>query len=141
MKSQTAQEYYDRRLAQMEKLAAELGIPAEERQVAIYKVLNPPTGTINCSALNEKGEMSSATTTSGLAWKIPGRAGIRQSSARAPSASSRTSGAAGATGNGEENIKVCGANTIIENMRHGMSPDGRRHRCFEAHRAGTTTAT
>jgi N4-(beta-N-acetylglucosaminyl)-L-asparaginase len=31
-------------------------------------------------------------------------------------------GSAGATGSGEENIKVCGAKTIIENMRHGMSP-------------------
>lgn len=118
---QTAQEYYERRLAQMEKLAAELGIPAEERQLAIYKVLNPPTGTINCSALNEKGEMSSATTTSGMAWKIPGRAGDSPIIG-AGAYCDQDIGAAGATGNGEENIKVCGANVIIENMRHGMSP-------------------
>jgi N4-(beta-N-acetylglucosaminyl)-L-asparaginase len=32
-------------------------------------------------------------------------------------------GAAGATGSGEENIKVCGAHTIVENMRRGMSPE------------------
>ncbi len=31
-------------------------------------------------------------------------------------------GSAGATGSGEENIKVCGAHTIVENMRQGMSP-------------------
>jgi N4-(beta-N-acetylglucosaminyl)-L-asparaginase len=31
-------------------------------------------------------------------------------------------GAAGSTGRGEENIRVCGAHTIVENMRHGMSP-------------------
>jgi len=31
-------------------------------------------------------------------------------------------GSAGATGSGEENRKVAGAHTIIENMRHGMSP-------------------
>ena len=31
-------------------------------------------------------------------------------------------GSAGATGSGEENIKVAGAHTIVENMRHGMSP-------------------
>jgi N4-(beta-N-acetylglucosaminyl)-L-asparaginase len=31
-------------------------------------------------------------------------------------------GSAGATGAGEENIKVAGAHTIVENMRHGMSP-------------------
>ena len=35
----------------------------------------PPTGTINCLALNRKGEMSGCTTTSGLAWKIAGRVG------------------------------------------------------------------
>ena len=29
---------------------------------------------------------------------------------------------AGATGRGEENIKICGAHTIVENMRRGMSP-------------------
>jgi N4-(beta-N-acetylglucosaminyl)-L-asparaginase len=31
-------------------------------------------------------------------------------------------GSAGATGSGEENIKVAGGHTIVENMRHGMSP-------------------
>src|ERR1043166_1892069 len=56
-------------------LAAEIGLPEERRMDAIQKVLNPPTGTINCSALNEKMEMSSVTTTSGLAWKLAGRCG------------------------------------------------------------------
>ncbi|MDZ7638408.1 MAG: isoaspartyl peptidase/L-asparaginase [Bryobacterales bacterium] len=41
---------------------------------ALEKAIHPPTGTINCLSLNEKGEMSGVTTTSGLAWKIP-RAG------------------------------------------------------------------
>ncbi len=36
---------------------------------------HPPHGTINCIALNEKGEMSAVTTTSGMAFKIPGRCG------------------------------------------------------------------
>ena len=42
---------------------------------AVRRVLFPPTGTIHCSALNEKGEMSGITTTSGLAFKLPGRVG------------------------------------------------------------------
>src|SRR5260370_2010200 len=42
---------------------------------AIYIAMHPPTGTINCLALNSKGEMSGVTTTSGLAWKIAGRVG------------------------------------------------------------------
>jgi N4-(beta-N-acetylglucosaminyl)-L-asparaginase len=118
---QSASEYNEWRLQQMDKLAAQLGIQPEERLAAVRKVLNPPTGTINCSALNEKGEMSSATTTSGLAWKIPGRAGDSPIIG-AGCYCDQDIGAAGATGNGEENIKVCGAHTIVENMKHGMSP-------------------
>ena len=88
---------------------------------AIERVLHPPTGTINCSAINEKGEMSGATTTSGLAWKIAGRAGDSPIIG-AGCYIDQDVGSAGATGNGEENIKICGAHTIVENMRHGMSP-------------------
>src|SRR5688572_3663667 len=32
-------------------------------------------GTINCNGLSPKGELAGVTTTSGLAWKIPGRIG------------------------------------------------------------------
>src|SRR5262249_43486388 len=32
-------------------------------------------GTINCNAMNSRGEICGATTTSGLAFKIPGRVG------------------------------------------------------------------
>ena len=89
---------------------------------AIQKVLNPPTGTINCSALNEKMEMSSVTTTSGLAWKLAGRCGDSPIIG-AGCYCDQDVGAAGATGSGEENIKVCGAHTVVENMRRGMSPE------------------
>ena len=103
-------------------MAENIGIAPERRMDAIHKVLNPPTGTINCSALNEKGEMSSVTTTSGLAWKIPGRLGDSPIIG-AGCYCDQDVGAAGATGNGEENIKVAGAHTIVENMRKGMSPE------------------
>ena len=82
---------------------------------------NPPTGTINCLALNAKGEMSGVTTTSGLAWKIPGRAGDSPIIG-AGLYVDQDVGAAGSTGRGEENIRICGAHTIVENMRHGMTP-------------------
>ncbi len=83
--------------------------------------IHPPHGTINCIALNEKGEMSAVTTTSGMAWKIPGRLGD------SPILGGglwldQDVGGAGSTGRGEENIRVCGAHTCVENMRHGMSP-------------------
>ena len=63
-------ELYEERLHKMEEMAAKLGIEPEFRAAAVQRVLRPPTGTINCSAINEKGEISGATTTSGLAWKI-----------------------------------------------------------------------
>lgn len=81
----------------------------------------PTTGTINCLALNSKGEMSGTTTTSGLAWKIPGRVGDSPLIG-AGLYVDQDVGAGGSTGRGEENIRVCGGHTIVENMRHGMSP-------------------
>jgi N4-(beta-N-acetylglucosaminyl)-L-asparaginase len=102
-------------------VAADIGIEPEQRMLAIRKVLFPPTGTIHCSALNEKGEISGTTTTSGLAWKLPGRCGDSPVIG-AGCYTDQDVGSAGATGSGEENIKVAGAHTIVENMRHGMSP-------------------
>jgi N4-(beta-N-acetylglucosaminyl)-L-asparaginase len=105
----------------LEARAAELGIEPEFRQAAIRRVLRPPTGTIHCSTLNEKGEMSGVTTTSGLSFKIPGRVGDSPIIG-AGCYTDQDVGSAGATGSGEENIKIAGAHTIVENMRHGMSP-------------------
>jgi N4-(beta-N-acetylglucosaminyl)-L-asparaginase len=112
---------WEHKLERLEKVAADLGIAPEFRDDAIRKVIFPPTGTIHCSALNEKGEISGCTTTSGLAWKIPGRVGDSPIIG-AGCYTDQDVGSAGATGNGEENIKVAGAHTIVENMRHGMSP-------------------
>jgi len=105
----------------MYEVAAQLGIEREFRAEAIHRVLNPPTGTIHVSVVNDKGEMSGATTTSGLAWKIPGRIGDSPILG-AGCWCDQDVGSAGATGSGEENIKVAGAHTIVENMRKGMSP-------------------
>ena len=109
------------KLARMYQVAAELGIPEDFHDQAIHRVLFPPTGTIHCSALNAKGEMAGGTTTSGLAWKLAGRAGDSPIIG-AGNFCDQDVGSAGATGTGEENIKVVGAHTIVENMRHGMTP-------------------
>lgn len=114
-------EIWQERLRRLRELAASLGIEQEFRMAAIRHVLFPPTGTIHCSALSEKGEISGCTTTSGLAFKLPGRCGDSPIIA-AGCYTDQDVGSAGATGSGEENIKVAGAHTIIENMRHGMPP-------------------
>jgi N4-(beta-N-acetylglucosaminyl)-L-asparaginase len=91
-------------------------------------IAQPPTGTIPCMAINEKGDISATTTTSGLAWKIPGRVGDSPIIGAGCCVDNEV-GAAGSTGKGEENIKISGGHTIIEMMRKGMSPqDG----CLEA---------
>ncbi|HEX7361538.1 MAG TPA: N(4)-(beta-N-acetylglucosaminyl)-L-asparaginase [Bryobacteraceae bacterium] len=88
----------------------------------------PPWGTINCLALNEKGEMSGVTTTSGLAWKIPGRVGDSPIIGAGLFVDQNV-GAAGSTGDGEENIRIAGGHTVVEAMRRGMSP---QDACLEA---------
>jgi N4-(beta-N-acetylglucosaminyl)-L-asparaginase len=114
-------EDFQQRIEHMKDVATDLGIAPEHRMLAIHKVLFPPTGTIHCSALNEKGEISGTTTTSGLAWKLPGRCGDSPIIG-AGCYTDQDVGSAGAAGSGEENIKVAGAHTIVENLRHGMSP-------------------
>src|SRR5579864_771720 len=109
------------RIDQLKQRAADLGIEQEFLLSAVRRVLFPPTGTIHCSVLNEKGEMSGITTTSGLAFKLPGRCGDSPIIG-AGCYTDQDVGSAGATGSGEENIKVAGAHTIVENMRRGMSP-------------------
>jgi N4-(beta-N-acetylglucosaminyl)-L-asparaginase len=119
--SPTHADEWHERIQRMEQIAGDIGITPELRMEAIRYVIYPPTGTIHCSALNEKNEISGCTTTSGLAWKIPGRVGDSPIIG-AGCYTDQDVGSAGATGNGEENIKVAGAHTIVENMRHGMSP-------------------
>ena len=108
----------------------ELFPDADEKTLAwaMNVVLHPPTGTINCLSLNSKGEMSGVTTTSGLAWKIAGRVGDSPIIG-AGLYVDQDVGGAGSTGRGEENIRIAGAHTIVENMRHGMSP---RDACLDA---------
>src|SRR6195256_3966278 len=109
------------RIRNLQARAADLGIPPERQLAAVRKVLFPPAGTIHCSALNDKGEISGCTTTSVLAFKLPGRCGDSPVIG-AGCYTDQDVGSAGATGRGGENIKVAGAHTIVENMRHGMSP-------------------
>src|SRR5271165_3791321 len=119
--SEPHSEIWEERIHRLAEGAARLGIEPEFRMAAIRRVLSPPTGTIHCPALNDKGEISGCTTTSGLAFKLPGRCGDSPIIG-AGCYTDQDVGSAGATGSGEENIKVAGAHTIVENLRRGMSP-------------------
>jgi len=87
-----------------------------------------PQGTINCDIVDRDGNISSVTTTSGLAYKIPGRVGDSPIIGAGQYCDNDV-GAAGSTGRGEAVIKTCGSHTIVELMRNGMHP---RDACLEA---------
>lgn len=114
-----------------EKLASIFDNTPEDQALmakALQVIAHPPTGTINCLAVNEKGEISGTTTTSGLAWKIPGRVGDSPIIGAGLFVDGEVGGA-GSTGKGEENIKISGGHTVVEMMRKGMSPTDA---CLEA---------
>jgi N4-(beta-N-acetylglucosaminyl)-L-asparaginase len=78
-------------------------------------------GTINCDGVNAKGEICGVTTTSGLAWKIPGRVGDSPILGAGLYVDGEI-GAAGSTGRGEANLYNLTSFVIVENMRRGMHP-------------------
>jgi N4-(beta-N-acetylglucosaminyl)-L-asparaginase len=110
-----------KKAARLYAVAADIGIAPADRAHAIDRILFPANGTIHVSAVNTKGEISGATTTSGLEWKIPGRVGDSPIIG-AGCYTDQDIGSAGATGSGEENIKVVGAHSIVELMGQGRSP-------------------
>ncbi|MFQ5864024.1 MAG: N(4)-(beta-N-acetylglucosaminyl)-L-asparaginase [bacterium] len=79
------------------------------------------SGTINVLAIDREGNVAGITTTSGLAWKIPGRVGDSPIIGAGLYVDNEV-GAAGATGRGEEVIRTCGSFFVVEKMRSGMSP-------------------
>jgi N4-(beta-N-acetylglucosaminyl)-L-asparaginase len=93
-----------------------LDVPDNESMVT-----GRPTGTINLNVVNARGDLSSVTTTSGLAWKIPGRVGDSPI-VGAGQYTDNDIGAAGSTGRGEANIMACGGFLTVEGMRRGLKP-------------------
>jgi len=78
-------------------------------------------GTINCDGVNASGDICGVTTTSGLAWKIPGRVGDSPILGAGLYVDNDV-GAAGSTGRGEANLYNLCSYLIVESMRRGMSP-------------------
>ena len=78
-------------------------------------------GTINCDGVNAKGDVCGVTTTSGLAWKIPGRLGDSPILGAGLYVDNEV-GAAGSTGRGEANLYNLCSFLIVEEMRRGAHP-------------------
>jgi len=78
-------------------------------------------GTTSLEGLSADGDICGVTTTSGLSWKIPGRAGDSPILGAGQYVDNEV-GACGSTGRGEANLYNCASFLIVELMRQGMSP-------------------
>jgi N4-(beta-N-acetylglucosaminyl)-L-asparaginase len=78
-------------------------------------------GTTSLEAVSPAGDICGVTTTSGLSWKIPGRAGDSPILGAGQYVDNDV-GAAGSTGRGEANLYNLATFLIVEFMRQGMSP-------------------
>jgi N4-(beta-N-acetylglucosaminyl)-L-asparaginase len=111
---------------------------AARRQMVAEGLLDPAHlwGTINCDGLNAKGEICGVTTTSGLAWKIPGRVGDSPILGAGLYVDGDV-GAAGSTGRGEANLYNLSSYFIVENLRRGMTPKDAAMEALKRIRANT----
>jgi N4-(beta-N-acetylglucosaminyl)-L-asparaginase len=104
------------------KMRAEAGLAAGLAMVADGLVDRDHFyGTINCNGLSPRGELAGVTTTSGLAWKIPGRVGDSPILGAGLYVDGDV-GAAGSTGRGEANLFGLCSFLVVESMRRGMTP-------------------
>jgi len=93
-------------------------------------------GTINCNGISPAGDLCGVTTTSGLAWKIPGRTGDSPILGAGLYVDNDV-GAAGSTGRGEANLYNLSSFLIVEAMRRGLSPKDAGMEALKRIRANT----
>jgi beta-aspartyl-peptidase (threonine type) len=80
----------------------------------------PPHGTVNFLARDRNGDFAAAVSTSGWAWKYPGRMGDSPIIGAGNYADNRW-GAAACTGRGEMAQRCCTAHSVVTFMRFGLS--------------------
>jgi N4-(beta-N-acetylglucosaminyl)-L-asparaginase len=87
--------------------------------------MQPPAGyehgTTNVLAVDAEGDVAGVTTTSGMAWKVPGRIGDSPIIGAGLYVDNSV-GAAGATGRGEDVIKSCASYYVVLRMKEGRTP-------------------
>lgn len=93
-------------------------------------------GTINCNGIAPNGDLCGVTTTSGLAWKIPGRIGDSPVLGAGLYVDNDV-GAAGSTGRGEANLYNLSSYLVVESLRRGMAPKDAGMEALKRIRANT----
>jgi N4-(beta-N-acetylglucosaminyl)-L-asparaginase len=116
------QEAFDTLISKTEPLAIKEGIIPQYTWRTAYDALYPAAEPLYVGTISANKELSSATTTSGLPWRMAGAASdvpiLGAGSYLDPEV-----GSAGSSGNGDANIRITGARMIVENMRRGMHPE------------------
>ena len=107
----------------LDPIKREAALRQVERDMMVEGLIDPNHfyGTINCNGVNAKGDICGVTTTSGLAWKIPGRVGDSPILGAGLYVDGAI-GAAGSTGRGEANLFSLASFLIVEEMRRGRTP-------------------
>jgi len=82
----------------------------------------PNHDTMGLVAMDASGNLSGAVTTSGMAFKLHGRAGDSPIIGAGLFVDNEV-GAATSSGTGEEVIRICGTHLVVEFMRQGLSPE------------------
>jgi N4-(beta-N-acetylglucosaminyl)-L-asparaginase len=116
-----SQKEFDTLLHKLEPIALEAGVSSELTWRAVFDAVAPAAEPVYVAAIDRKGQLSSACTSSGQPWRIPGTSSdvavLGSGSFLDPDV-----GSAGSSGNAEANIRIAGAHSIVDNMRKGMSP-------------------
>lgn len=111
-----------RTVRELEKRAADKNQKPADQEPGSWPVALLNHDTIGMVAMDTNGNLGGACTTSGMAFKMRGRVGDSPIIGAGLFVDNEV-GAASATGMGEEVVKICGAHTVIEAMRHGMNPE------------------
>ena len=93
----------------------------DDGETGEFRLTGKMYGTIHCSGVNASGQISGVTSTSGRAFKIPGRVGDSPILGAGLYVDGDV-GAAGSTGRGEANLFSLASFLIVEQMRAGKHP-------------------
>ncbi len=117
-----SQKEFDLLVHKCEPLALQAGLAPAMTWRAAFDVIAPRSQAVYVSAVDRKGQLSSASSSGGQPWRRPGTASD-VATIGAGCFLDPAVGSAGAGGNAEASIRIAGAHTIVENMRLGMSPE------------------
>jgi beta-aspartyl-peptidase (threonine type) len=113
---------YAERSGYLDKIRSIVTQTATDPEKAIPGAEEPPHGTVNVIARDRFGHIACVVSTSGWAWKYPGRLGDSPIIGAGNYADDRW-GAAACTGRGEMAQRCLTAHSVVTFMRFGMSLD------------------